>query len=176
MSYAYDAYSPALYGIIMRIIAHEGTAEEILQQTFLKIWNGINTYNDKYGTLFTWMSTIARNAAIDKVRVKAFENLNKTDGLDSTVYEHADFPMVENEIDANNLINLLDEKYKEILDLIYLKGYSHNEAAEKLKLPIGTVKTRLRFALNVLRTKLKNEKGLFLSMFLIVLIILIFIL
>jgi DNA-directed RNA polymerase specialized sigma24 family protein len=66
----------------------------------------------------------------------------------------------------------LDEKYKEVLDLIYLKGYSHVEAAQLLTLPVGTVKTRLRFGVNALRKKLKNEKGFFEGLLMLLLLIL----
>lgn len=176
LAYAYDSYSSALYGIIVRIVKHSGTSEEILQQTFLKIWNNISSYNENQGTLFTWMATIARNTAIDKVRIKSFQNEQKTETLDPTVNDGESVSNIADDIDADIVVNLLDDKYKEIVDLIYLKGYSHSEAAKLLRLPVGTVKTRLRFALNVLRKKLKNEKGLFFSLMFILLLLIMWVL
>lgn len=172
LSYAYDAYSPSLLGIIVRIVGNPGLSEEILQQTFLKVWNNISTYNENHGTLFTWMASIARHTAIDKVRLKSFQQEQKTESFDINVYEGESHSTIENEIDAKAIIGLLDVKYKEVLDLIYLKGYSHVEAAGLLFLPVGTVKTRLRFGVNALRKKLKNEKGFFEGLLMLLLLVL----
>lgn len=172
MAYAYDAYSPALLGIILRIVGNKNIAEEVLQQTFLKVWKSISSYNENSGTLFTWMAAIARHAAIDKIRLKSFELDQKTESFNSDVYEGESHPTIENEMDAATIIGFLDEKYREVLDLIYLKGHSHIEAADVLSLPVGTVKTRLRFGVNALRKKLKNEKGFFEGTLLLILLIL----
>ena len=84
----YDQYSVALYGIILRTIRDEGFAEDILQQTFVRIWNAIDQYDASRGTLFTWMSTIARNLALDLRRLKSFEARDKTDDVDTVVYNN----------------------------------------------------------------------------------------
>jgi len=76
----YDMYSSSLYGVISRIIVDTATAEDVLQETFIKIWNSFSAYSTEKGRLFTWMVNIARNLAIDKIRSKDFKNQNKKPG------------------------------------------------------------------------------------------------
>ena len=158
LSYLYDHYSPALYGIIHRIIGQEDVAEEVLQDAFIKIWDKIATYDADKGRLFTWMLNITRNLAIDKLRSKEFTYTKKTDRLDTTVFSISPTMYVEQQMRDHGLINLLHHLSPEqqmIVDLIYFKGYTHSEVAEEFDMPLGTVKTRLRAALVKLR-KLLN--------------------
>jgi len=171
LSLIYDHYAPTLNGIIIRIVQSPLESEEIVQQTFLKIWNGIDTYNGEKSSLYTWMARIARNTAIDKVRLKSFDNQRKTDSLDILVHDYDRDYVNTHEIDVKTLTANLDKKYKDVIDHVYLLGYSHSEAAKKLDIPIGTVKTRLRFAIQELQIHLSNEKKLFLGFLLISLII-----
>ncbi|NNF34992.1 MAG: RNA polymerase sigma factor [Saprospiraceae bacterium] len=168
----YDKYSAALLGIIIRIIGKREVAEEILQQTFLKIWDGIDKYDASKSTLFTWMSTIARNSAIDKRRLVSYQNQNKTDDLDTHVSLVGNTSTKTHHIDVTQLNKLLDEKYKIVLDYVYLQGYSQSEAAEALEIPLGTVKTRIRQAIKILRDELKNEKNLFIGLLILIIILL----
>ena len=66
----YDMYSSSLYGVIFRIVQHEEIAEDLLQDTFIRIWNSFSSYDASKGRLFTWMVNVARNIAIDKTRSK----------------------------------------------------------------------------------------------------------
>src|SRR5687768_13913477 len=70
----YDMYSSSLYGIIYRIIQHEEISEDLLQETFIKIWNSFGSFDPEKGRLFTWMVNLARNLSIDKIRSKDFRN------------------------------------------------------------------------------------------------------
>ncbi len=164
LSYLYDHYAPALMGIIIRILSKPKLGEEVLQQTLLKVWDKIETYDESKSTLFTWMSQIARNSAIDQRRLKRFEHSKITDSLDLNVHNTKESNTDTAKIDVEKLLKGLDEKYRTVLDCIYLQGYSHSEASEELNLPIGTVKTRLRKALIKLREELKVEKGLFIGL------------
>jgi RNA polymerase sigma-70 factor (ECF subfamily) len=157
----YDDYSPALLGVIVRIVNDKELAEEILQKSFLKIWQNIDSYDSAKGSFFTWILTIARHSAIDEVRSKRFENLEKTNSLETTVYELDHTILSSDGIDVNKLLSALDQKYKDVLDVVYLQGYSHSEAAKKLDIPLGTVKTRIKKALSTLRSQLITEKTLF---------------
>ena len=157
----YDHYSGALFGIIVRIVETEKVAEEILQQTFLKIWNKIELYDAEKSSLFTWMSQIARHTAIDARRVKRFQMDQKTESFDTALHSTGALHPDTSAIDVKSLLNRLDEKYRVILDCVYLEGHTHTEASEKLNLPVGTIKTRLRKALFDLRQVLQNEEGLF---------------
>jgi len=159
----YDQYSDALYGIILRTVSDEGFAEDVLQQTFVKIWNAIDQYDEGKGALFTWMSTIARNLALDLRRLKSFEVRSKTDDLQTVVYSSNTTSDTESgaAIDAAKLMAGMDEKYRIVLEMMYLQGYTQAEVADKLDVPLGTVKTRAKKAIDILRDTLQGEKALF---------------
>lgn len=151
----YDMYSAALFGVISRIVNDEATAEDVLQETFIKIWNSFSGYSAEKGRLFTWMINIARNLAIDKVRSKDFKNQSKNQELENNVTfidEQKNTVYNPDLLGLKDLVETLRPEQKLILDFIYFKGYTHVEAAEELGIPLGTVKTRLRMAIQQLRT------------------------
>ena len=150
----YDMYSASLFGVIIRIVQNNEIAEDLLQETFVKIWNSFSSYRSDKGRLFTWMVNIARNLSIDKIRSKDYKNQTKNHELEINV----------NSIDASrntaykpellgvkDLVDKLKPEQKIILDLVYFKGYTHLEAADELSIPLGTIKTRLRMAIIQLR-------------------------
>ncbi|MES2650417.1 MAG: sigma-70 family RNA polymerase sigma factor [Bacteroidota bacterium] len=150
----YDMYSGALLGVISRIVIHTEVAEDLLQETFVKIWNSASTYDSSKGRLFTWMMNVARNLSIDKLRSKDFKNSNKNQDIENNV----DFIDEQKKVIFNadtlglkELVTKLKPEFKSVLDMIYFKGYTHVEAAEELNLPLGTVKTRVRMAILELR-------------------------
>ncbi len=169
----YENYSGALYGIVFRVLNHRQHAENALQNCFMKVWQNIDKYDSKKASLFTWMSQIARNAAIDIRRLKAFENEQRTDSISQNVSNSSYVKMGSEKIDTEKLLKGLDEKYRFVLEHLYLKGYSQRDLAEKFDIPLGTIKTRLRGALKQIRENLKDEKHLFLGFFLLILIIII---
>ncbi len=171
LSFLYDQYSQLLLGLIIRIIGDREAAEEVLQQTMLKVWNSAGSFDEQKGPLFSWISAIARNTALDRGRLRSFQNTQKTDPLDTTVYTSKIVNTETASIDAEQLTAKLDNKYKEVLDLVYLMGYTHQEASELLEIPLGTVKTRIRQAIKTLGEELKNEKGLFMGILIIAMII-----
>ena len=150
----YDMYSSSLYGIISRIIIDTATAEDVLQETFVKIWNSFASYSTEKGRLFTWMVNIARNLAIDKIRSKDFKNQNKNQELENNVTfidEQRNTVYNPELLGIKELVETLKPEQKSILDLVYFKGYTHVEAADELGVPLGTIKTRLRMAIIQLR-------------------------
>ena len=155
LSYLFDHYSGALYGIIFRIVRHEEVSEEVIQDVFMKIWDKIGSYDPSKGTLFTWMLNIARNQAIDKTRSKEIGKDRKTADLDNLVNSIDRQNYGELQVDAIGLKELLDklpEEQRFVVDYLYLKGYTQSELAEEFTIPLGTVKTRLRLAMIELRT------------------------
>jgi len=137
----------------------------------LKAWNKMSSYDENKSSLFTWLSVIARNTAIDKVRLKSYQMTNKTENIDGLVYEMEGTKQTSDAaIDVERITSRLSEKYQIVLQLMYLEGYSQSDIAEKLSIPLGTVKTRLRTAILTLRDELKNEKGLFMGLVLIVIL------
>ena len=165
-------YGPALNGLIVRIVRDPRVAEEVLQDTLLKIWNKIELYDPDHSRLFTWMMGIARNTAIDHTRLRGFQASQKSEDLDTSVPDHATSDLQAAKVDVATLTADLDPKYLDVLDKMYLQGYSTSAAAEELGVPLGTVKTRLRTALILLRGKIKHEKELFLALTLLLIAVL----
>ena len=150
----YDMYSSSLYGVISRIITETATAEDVLQETFVKIWHSFSSYSTEKGRLFTWMVNIARNLAIDKLRSKDFKNQNKNQELENNVTfidEQRNTVYKPELLGIKELVQTLKPEQKSILELVYFKGYTHVEAADELGIPLGTIKTRLRMAIQQLR-------------------------
>ena len=150
----YDMYSASLYGVISRIVIDTPTSEDVLQETFVKIWNSFSNYSAEKGRLFTWMVNIARNMAIVKIRSKDFKNQLKNHELENNVTfidEQKNTVYKPELMGIKNLVETLKPEQKSILDLVYFKGYTHVEAAEELGIPLGTIKTRLRMAIQELR-------------------------
>lgn len=157
-SYLYDHYSAALFGVILKIVVQQQSAEDILQETFLKIYRNIAQYDASKGRLFTWMLHIARNTAIDAMRSKDFRQQDKIRTLDADVNKDAaaasTVPFVDH-LGLDRVILSLKEDQRRVIDLAYFKGYTQEEIAKELVIPLGTVKTRIRNALIELR-KLLN--------------------
>lgn len=157
MDYLYDHYSGALYGVIFRIIKKEEIAEEVLQDVFLKAWDKFDQYDASKGKLFTWLLNVARNQAIDKTRSKEISKGQKTSGIEKLVNRIDSEEYIEQRIErigVKELLNSLPEEQRFVVEYLYLKGYSQSELAEEYSIPLGTVKTRLRLAMQTLRTTL----------------------
>ncbi|MFD2873135.1 RNA polymerase sigma factor [Mucilaginibacter ximonensis] len=150
----YDMYSASLFGVISRIVNDQATAEDVLQETFVKIWHSFSSYSADKGRLFTWMVNIARNLSIDKLRSKDFRNHSKNQELENNVTsvdEQRNTVYKPELVGIKELVQTLKPEQKSILDLVYFKGYTHVEAADELGIPLGTIKTRLRMAIMELR-------------------------
>jgi RNA polymerase sigma-70 factor, ECF subfamily len=155
LSDLYDNYAAALYGAIYRMVRNSDVAEELLQDIFIKIWTHIDTYNPAKGTLFTWMLNITRNSCKDYFRSKHYHYQMLVLG---NSLEQVDMLNTPNQItyqdesrDLYQMTQILELKYKEIIDLVYIFGYSQEEVSKMLKIPIGTVKTRSSNAIKKLR-------------------------
>lgn len=159
-SYLYDNYSKALFGVISNITNDTEEAEDVLQNVFVKIWNNFASYDEQKGRLYTWMLNIARNMAIDSTRSKHEKVKNKIQEATDSVY-HKNNLFVENSSHENiglqNIVNNLKDDQKQIIDLAYFQGYTQEEISQKLNLPLGTVKTKVRQAIITLRELTKNE-------------------
>lgn len=155
LSYVYDKYGAALYGIANRIVNDTEVSREVVQDVFLKIWNKIDSYDASKGKFFTWILNIARNEAINKIRSKEIKRSIKTDSIDNYVYSVEDNE-TESKIEGlgvRELITKLEPDQQFVLKKVYFEGYSHSEVAKDFEIPLGTVKSRLRAALKLLRKK-----------------------
>lgn len=152
----YQHYRRALFGVIMQIVKEEATAEDVLQESLVKIWQKRDTYSPDKGRIYTWMLNICRNSAIDKTRSKHFQRGQMTQSQDFFVSDSGGGqPQVQaktDTLDMRSWVDRLQPEHREIISLLYFKGYTHQEASDELGLPLGTVKSRVRKALQVLRT------------------------
>ncbi|MEM6964558.1 MAG: sigma-70 family RNA polymerase sigma factor [Bacteroidota bacterium] len=156
----YQNYGNALYGIIRRIVKSEALAEEVLQDVMVKVWQNAASYNRTKGRLFTWLSNIARNAAIDMLRSAGYNREQKTTSIENTVNPNVGGSEELQIKDAGleKVINSLDEKHRVLIDMAYFQGYSQRAVEKELDIPLGTIKSRLRQAINELRTKLNQDQ------------------
>lgn len=151
--YLYDHYSGALHGVVRQIVGDTELANDVMQETYVNIWKRIETYDEAKGRLFTWMLNIARNAAIDKTRSKGFQQSQRQIPLDGDIIQ----PSVRMGIDdygLKKIILKLKDEQRLLIDLSYFQGYTHEQIATALHIPLGTVKTRIRSALTQLRALL----------------------
>jgi RNA polymerase sigma factor (sigma-70 family) len=158
-AFLYDNYGGALYSIIRQIITDNNElASDVLQEVFINIWRKIESYDQAKGRLFTWMLNIARNASIDTLRSKSYQNSQKNQELPDNVYKGASNQTTQPNVDNIGLRKVLEKlkpEHRVLVDLAYFKGFTHEEIAEMTSIPLGTVKTRIRNALLQLREYLK---------------------
>lgn len=154
----YDNYSGALLGILLSIVKNNEEAENLLQDSFVKAWKYIHRYDSNKGRLFTWLVTICRNTALNFLRSR--QHISKTEIREAEISVHthalATEPVHLEYIGLGKAVEKLDEKHRVVINLVYFWGYTQQEAAEELGLPLGTVKTRIRMALQILRNQLSK--------------------
>ncbi len=153
----YDKYCGALHGILMKFVRRTDVADDLLQDVFVKIWKHIDAFDPARGTLFTWMLNIARNHAIDYLRSSNYKEQSlHVDNELFSLYTHyindnsSNSSMAEFK-DLQKKALQLDAKYAEVIDMIFFYGCTQEQTARILKLPLGTVKTRARKGLGLLK-------------------------
>ncbi len=152
--YLYDHYSAALYGVVLKIVKDEERAADVLQESFLKVWRNIGSYSSEKGTLFTWMLNISRNTAIDLLRTesKADQKVIRLDVVSEMEHESVDgWNHFVYEMDVKPWVMRLAPERRVPIELVYFQGYTHEEAADRLSIPLGTLKSRIRKGLQELR-------------------------
>ena len=150
----YTMYSEAIQGIIYSIVLDEETAEEVLQDVFIKIRNNSYSYSKNKGHVFTWLLNIERNAAIDETRSKSFKNSRKnlsTTNFVDILSSSDSLNKKTNAIGIKKFVDALKPACIKIIDLLYFKGFTQAEASKTLEIPLGTLKTRNRTCINELR-------------------------
>ncbi|WP_111684521.1 RNA polymerase sigma factor [Winogradskyella tangerina] len=150
----YQMYGTSIRGVVLNIVKDDDIADELMQDVFIKAWQKSDTYNSSKGRFFTWILNIARNAAIDKIRSKAFrqsvQNLD-ADNFVNIIMSRDNLDHLTDAIGINKFVTNLGQKCKEVIELLYFKGFTQKEASEELNMPIGTIKTRNRSCIQQLR-------------------------
>lgn len=144
----YDKYSGALYGVILRICRDRDLSEDLLQESFIKIWEKIESYDPSKGRFYTWAYRIVRNTTLNQLRKSS--PLIQTD--DIGVYENKEVETSLNKHEElSGIVEKLEPHHREAIMLVYFRGYTHREAHEEMKVPLGTFKSYVRQALLRLR-------------------------
>jgi len=162
----YDAYSSLLYGLVIPIVKKKEEAEDLLQEVFLRIWEKAYTFDETRGNVYSWIVTLARNKAIDRIRSKGYKTQQKatasTDEPDFTL-EGDRYDPLETTIHSDRAelvktaLEQIPKKQRQVIEIAYYKGMTQSEIAEHLDLPLGTVKTRTRQGLIKLKDILEDH-------------------
>ena len=163
MGVLYDRYSRITYSLIYRVVRNQSVAEDLVQETFIRVWNRIQGFDHQKGALGPWILTVARNRSIDYVR-----SVDGRMSANSLEVEKMENPAVFSNLEGE-LMNMdrvrslkaaferLDANQRLVLELAYFEGMSQTEMASKLQKPLGTVKTWVRQALKALREEMGQE-------------------
>ncbi|MEQ9263064.1 MAG: sigma-70 family RNA polymerase sigma factor [Owenweeksia sp.] len=152
LNYIYEAYSGALYGTIIKITGNEEQSRDLLQEAFVKIWKKADNYDPSKGALYTWMINLTRNLCIDYLRSKRFKNTQKNQALDNHVYSlESNRRFDPQHIGLNELLKRLPDEQQQVIYFSYFQGYTQKEISEELDIPLGTVKSRAKAALEKLK-------------------------
>ncbi len=161
----YDRYATVLYSLCMAIVKKEEEAEDVLQECFLQVWEKAPAFNSAKGSAYTWLATLTRNRAIDRLRSKNFRR-------DKQKLPDFDFEMMADSSEHTPLDNTslaeraglvkkafgsLPAEQREVLELAYFQGYTQSEISAELNVPLGTVKTRTREGMKKLHKHLSTK-------------------
>lgn len=147
----YENYADTLYGVIKKIISDEDTAQDVLQETFIKIWRYAKKYDASKAKLFTWLYRIAYNTAIDKIRSQKNKTNKEVQIETSSVYKITTNQLNDEVLDIQKHLKTLDEKYQIVIKTLFFEGMTQQEASDELDIPLGTIKSRLKIGLRELR-------------------------
>jgi RNA polymerase sigma factor (sigma-70 family) len=152
-TYLYDHYAPAILGVIIRRVKCPSTAEEILQNVFLKIWVHIELYSPDKSSLYTWMHTVARNETIDHLRSKEAKNKRHTTLVGESEISGPFIEQTSIRRDIQKSLSRLGHSERIIVELFFI-GFTCKEIAALNRMPEGSVKTKMRYAYKKLKVML----------------------
>jgi len=155
----YDRYGRVTFSLIVRIVRDAGTAEDLVQETFLRVWNRVHGFDAQKGSIGPWLLAVARNRAIDYLRSAGGRERNAVE------YEETDHPALYCDMERDLLssdrvrrvktaVEKLSPNHRQVIELAHFEGLSQTEMAERMGQPLGTVKTWVRAALKTLRDEL----------------------
>jgi RNA polymerase sigma factor (sigma-70 family) len=155
----YDLTAPRLYGVALRVVGQRDRAEDVLQETFLYVWRSASGFRASLSPPFAWLGLIARSRALDLLRRRAAERADAADDVDAmgdALAGETASPLDASDASEqawalHECLRKLEARQREVVSLAYFRDLSHSELAQQLRLPLGTVKTWVRRALEQLR-------------------------
>lgn len=151
ISLLYENYADSLFGVIKKVISDDDTAQDVLQETFVKVWRYSKKYDPSKAKLFTWLYRIAYNTAIDKIRSQKKKKDNEVQMETSSVYKVTSNALNQDVLDIKKHLGSLDEKYQIVINALFFEGMTQQEASDELEIPLGTIKSRLKIGLRELK-------------------------
>lgn len=166
LSELYDRYNRLVFSLALGSVGDHGTAEEITLDVFTRVWRQARTYREEQGKVSTWLTSITRHRAIDELRrrgARAEQHSVEWADLPPAVMPRTNGPEPATELAMQRqrvraAISELPKAQRQVLALAFFSGYTHREIAEALDQPLGTVKTRIRLAMQKLRQTLQEEQ------------------
>lgn len=161
----YDRYGRAIFNLAYRMLQDAHVAEEVVQDVFTKVWQKADLYSPEQGKFSTWILQVTRNRTLDVIKSRKRKPQEVLD-RDSTLHNHVDPRPATDEIALQNLeseqvrssLDTLSGEQRRIIEWIYFQGMSHQEITERFEIPLGTVKSRARLALQHLRNRLGTKR------------------
>jgi RNA polymerase sigma-70 factor (ECF subfamily) len=155
----YDRYGRLAYSLVLRMVRDAAIAEDLVQETFLRVWNRVQGFDAGKGSIGPWLLAVARNRAIDYLRSAGGRERNAVE------FEETDHPALYTDMEHDLLVSdkarrvkaameRLPANHRQVIELAYFEGLSQTEMAERMGQPLGTVKTWVRAALQTLRSDL----------------------
>ena len=160
----YDLSSSTVFGLVLRIVGDRSDAEEVTLDVYMQVWKQAERYDSSRGRVLSWLLTIARSRAIDRLRSKAAKDRGREQPLDAAgVAEVADASLdpEQSSFEATRkttvltALDSLQTDQRQAIELAYFAGMSHSEIADRTGQPLGTVKTRIRVGMLRLRKTLQ---------------------
>lgn len=162
----YDQYARLLFSVVLSIVKKQEDAEEVLQEVFLQIWNRASTFDTARENVYAWLTALARNRAIDRIRSRAYRNTQQevgevfldVSGLEETGTALDAMVMMEQADEVRQALKEIPSEQRELIEMAYFEGHSQSQLAERLNLPLGTVKTRMRQGMKKLCGLLEGQR------------------
>ncbi len=151
ISLLYEHYGDTLYGVALKVVRDEELAQDVLQESFVKIWRKSDSYDATKAKLFTWLFRITRNTAIDKLRSLNTKSDKEIQMDVSDVYNVGIDSIRPEFLDVKENLDKIELKYQVVLDALFFQGMTQQEASDELDIPLGTIKSRLKIGLRELK-------------------------
>ncbi|MBD0779835.1 sigma-70 family RNA polymerase sigma factor [Maribacter sp. ANRC-HE7] len=151
ISLLYEHYGDTLYGVAKKVVRDEELAQDVLQESFVKIWKKSDSYDASKAKLFTWLFRITRNTAIDKLRSVNTKSDKEIQMDVSDVYNLGVDSIKPEFMDVRENLDKIEDKYQIVLEALFFQGMTQQEASDELGIPLGTIKSRLKIGLRELK-------------------------